>query len=324
MGDSKYEKWEKFGASDLYAYFGIMILMGLVDLPYLYNYWSKDKIFCYPAIAEKMARDRFIDIHKYLHFTNNEAHGSDLDHLWKVREVLSMIKRFCLYNQNRECPIDKVMVPYKGNSSLKQYMPKKPVRRGLKVSTVSLHEVQRKMKTGEHCNFSSPHAIITYNKYMGGVNRNHQVREYDHVRIKSRLYYKYLFWMVLDIAVTNSLTIAKTHPDLQDVKSTKAFRTALSQQLLDGYCSKKGKGRRPSESTKNFRMAHYPLFGDGNQYIFHYCSLQKNRKDTKWFCEECNNYLHHKGQATGCFLQYDIHHVGHNTAFSTGVTFTYM
>ncbi|XP_011410264.1 PREDICTED: piggyBac transposable element-derived protein 3-like [Amphimedon queenslandica] len=134
MGDSKYEKWEKFGASDLYAYFGIMILMGLVDLPYLYNYWSKDKIFCYPAIAEKMARDRFIDIHKYLHFTNNEAHGSDLDHLWKVREVLSMIKRFCLYNQNRECPIDKVMVPYKGNSSLKQYMPKKPVRRGLKVS----------------------------------------------------------------------------------------------------------------------------------------------------------------------------------------------
>ena len=71
--DSKYEKWEKLGASDLYAYFGIMIMMGLVDLPYLHNYCSKDTLFYCPAIAEKMARDRFLKIHKYLHFTNNEA-----------------------------------------------------------------------------------------------------------------------------------------------------------------------------------------------------------------------------------------------------------
>ena len=38
-----------------------------------------------------------------------------------------------LYNPNRESSIDEAMVPYKGRSSLKQYMPKKPVRRGLKV-----------------------------------------------------------------------------------------------------------------------------------------------------------------------------------------------
>ena len=38
-----------------------------------------------------------------------------------------------LYNPSRENAIDEAMVPYKGRSSLKQYMPKKPVRRGLKV-----------------------------------------------------------------------------------------------------------------------------------------------------------------------------------------------
>ena len=135
MGDSKYEKWEKLWASDLYAYFGIMIMMGLVDLPYLHDYWRKDTLFYCPAIAEKMARDRFFEIHRYLHFTNNEAHGGDQDRLWKVREVLNIIEsRFSsLYKPNRECAIDEAMVPYKGRSSLKQYMPKKPVRRGLKV-----------------------------------------------------------------------------------------------------------------------------------------------------------------------------------------------
>ena len=45
-----------------------------------------------------------------------------------------MEERFAtLYNPSRESAIDKAMVPYKGRSTLKQYMPKKPVRRGLKV-----------------------------------------------------------------------------------------------------------------------------------------------------------------------------------------------
>ena len=38
-----------------------------------------------------------------------------------------------LYHPSRECAIHEAMVPYKGHSSLKQYMPNKPVKRGLKV-----------------------------------------------------------------------------------------------------------------------------------------------------------------------------------------------
>ena len=437
MGDSKYENWEKLGTSDIYAYFGIMIMMGLVNLPCL---WRKDTLFYCPAIADKMSRDRFLEIHKYLHFTNNEAlESNNDDRLWKVREVLDMMQsRFVsLYDPHRECAIDEAMVPYKGRSSLKQYMPKKPVRRGLKVwlradsltgyvsqlqvyvgreisperglgarvvkdltrslvnkhyhifcdnffssvglfhelheqglyatgtlrsdrrgfptelklkakkgfamrgesesrhstvnsnltvsvwqdtkpvtvcstfcQTVPVDEVERKLKNGEHRNFPCPHAITTYNKYMGGVDKNDQLREYYHVRLKSRKYYKYLFWMVFDISITNAMIIAKSNPDLhQDIKSTKAFRTALSHQLLEGYCSKKRKGRRPSELTKKFRKAHYPILGDGKQHRCFYCSQQKKRRDTKWFCPDCNLYLCHKGHETDCFLQYHIHYV---------------
>ena len=326
MGESRYEKWEKIKADDIYAYFGIMIMMGLVELPSLHDYWQRDPLFNCPAIAERMARDRFLEIHKYLHFVDNSSlippGDPGYDRLCKVRGVLEMIEeRFAaLYNPSRESSIDEAMVPYKGRSSLKQYMPKKPVRRGLKVwmradsingyvsqfqvyvgretsaetglgarvvkdltqnlvgkhhhifcdnfftsvrlfeelhergiyatgtlradrkgfpedlkesvkkglkergeckirqskldtnlsvcvwqdtkavtacttfcKTTPLSEVQRKMKNGEHHTFPCPESIMTYNKYMGGVDKNDQLREYYHVRLKSRKYYKYLF-----------------------------------------------------------------------------------------------------------------------------------
>ena len=114
-------------------------MMGLVDLPSIHDYWRRDSLFNCPAIADRMTRDRFLEIHRYLHFIDNERVSQPgtpgYDRLCKVRSVLQMIEeRFeSLYKPNRECAIDEAMVPYKGRSSLKQYMPKKPIRRGLKV-----------------------------------------------------------------------------------------------------------------------------------------------------------------------------------------------
>ena len=443
MGDARYEKWETVKREDIYAYFGIMVMMGLVDLPCLHDYWKRDPLFFCPAIAERMARDRFLDIHKYLHFVDNEilVHPGEphYDRLCKVRPILEMIEeRFVLtYQPHQECAIDEAMVPYKGRSSLKQYMPKKPVRRGLKVwmrsdstsgyisqfqvyvgkevssetglgarvikdltttlhqkhhivfcdnfftsiklfhelyqdgiyacgtiradrkgfpadlkehakrgfrergesetrhctvnknltvsvwqdsktvtacstycQSVPLDEVQRKQKDGSRKTFPCPHTITTYNKYMGGVDRNDQLREYYHVRLKSRKYYKYLFWMMFDVSITNAFIIAKANPSLsRDTKSVKAFRTSLAHQLLDGYCSRKRKGRRPSVNTKKYRNEHYPFRGDGKQHRCYYCSLQGVRRETTWYCSDCDLYLCHKGLDTDCFLQYHLQHL---------------
>ena len=71
MEESRFEKWEKIEGEDMYAYFGIMIMMGLVELPSLHDDWKRDPLFNCPAITERMARDRFIEIHKYLQFVNN-------------------------------------------------------------------------------------------------------------------------------------------------------------------------------------------------------------------------------------------------------------
>lgn len=144
---------------------------------------------------------------------------------------------------------------------------------------------------------------------MGGVDRNDQMREYYHVRLKSHKYYKYLFWTIFDVAITNSVILAKTNPVLKNESSNvKSFRTALAHQLLDGYCTKKRKGRKPTEvSNKKYRMDHYPFRGDGKQHRCHYCSLNGIRKETMWMCSTCNLYLCHRGLDTDCFLQYHLH-----------------
>ena len=116
-----------------------MGIMGLVDCPSLHDYWKRDPLYYCPPIVERMSRDKFLEIHRYLHFVDNSTitppGEPGHDRLCKVRHFLRLIEDqfWMLYNPHRECSIDEAMVPYKGRSCLKLYMPKKPVRRGLKV-----------------------------------------------------------------------------------------------------------------------------------------------------------------------------------------------
>ena len=38
-----------------------------------------------------------------------------------------------MYNRNKQVSIEEDMIPYKGRSSMKQYLLKKPVKRGFKI-----------------------------------------------------------------------------------------------------------------------------------------------------------------------------------------------
>ena len=139
MGPEKYADWTKVTPEEINAFFGFMILMGLVQLPALSDYWSKDDTFRYGKIADRITRDRFLDIMRYIHFVDNTTlpkHGQEgYNKLGKVQPIIDIInKQFqTLYNVSREVSVDEAMIPFKGRSSIKQYMPNKPVKRGIKV-----------------------------------------------------------------------------------------------------------------------------------------------------------------------------------------------
>ena len=134
-----YSKWVLLTFPELKAYLGFYILMGLVRMPAMYAYWSTNPIHWYAPIADRITRDQFLEIHRYLHFAYNTSMSSygtmTYDRSGKIRPVVSYLNsRFlALYNPHCQVSIDKAMVKFKGQSSMKQYMPKKPTKRGFKV-----------------------------------------------------------------------------------------------------------------------------------------------------------------------------------------------
>ena len=139
MEERQCEKWTDVTVEELRAYLGFCILMGIVKLPAIDDFWKKDPYLHYGPIASRITRDRFRDIRRYLHFVDNETipppgtPGNDL--LGKIRPFFNYINSQCmkLYQPQRDVSIDEAMVKFQGRSSLKQYLPLKPVKRGIKV-----------------------------------------------------------------------------------------------------------------------------------------------------------------------------------------------
>ena len=113
-----------------------MVLMGINELPEIRDYWSRDPCLHYSPIASRITRNHFEEISRYLHFVDNDTWGEEGYHrLQKILPIISAINTACRgnYHPNCENSVDEAMIPFKGRSSLKQYVPLKPVKRGFKV-----------------------------------------------------------------------------------------------------------------------------------------------------------------------------------------------
>ena len=85
-------------------------------------------------------------------------------------------------------------------------------------------DVKRKLKNGSSIMVNCPSSVVAYNKYIGGVDRNDQVRKYYHVRMKSRKSYKYFFWFAFEVAVANAYILSKHNPATrQRYKNSRSF-----------------------------------------------------------------------------------------------------
>ena len=60
-------------AQEIRAYFGFMILMGVNRLPEIRDFWSTNPVLHYAPIADRISRDRFEEITRYLHFVDNRS-----------------------------------------------------------------------------------------------------------------------------------------------------------------------------------------------------------------------------------------------------------
>ena len=94
-------------------------------------HWNKRLGIIYDVVADFMSRDRFMQIKSNLHLVDNEANNSTDDKLSKVRPLIDHLhSKFQDIPMDQELCIEEQMVPFKGASGIKQYIPTKPNKWG--------------------------------------------------------------------------------------------------------------------------------------------------------------------------------------------------
>lgn len=125
---------------ELKVFLGINMVMGYNSRPSLADHWSSQKDLENLVIKAAMSRNRFQTLLSNIHLNDNsKINASNRDKLYKVRPLLDHLN--CKFQQNRQpgeflC-IDESMILFKGRSSLKQYNPMKPIKRGYKLWCLS-------------------------------------------------------------------------------------------------------------------------------------------------------------------------------------------
>ena len=121
-----------FTNQDMKKVLGLIICMGIVNMPSVEHYWNTRWPFSSSNFRSIMSRDRFLLVLKFLHLADNSrmvprgqpGHSKT----YKVDQVVNtLVQNYkSSYIMNKEISVDESMISYKGRLSFLQYMPKKP------------------------------------------------------------------------------------------------------------------------------------------------------------------------------------------------------
>jgi len=126
--------WEDITLVEMHSFIGCILTMGIMKLPSIKMYWStQSKLFSIAGIREIMTQQRFYDIYSCL-CTQNPECNSSINKKSKIEPLMITVisnSQF-YYRPGQNLSIDESMIPFRGRSSLKVFMPLKPTRYGLK------------------------------------------------------------------------------------------------------------------------------------------------------------------------------------------------
>lgn len=131
--------WSTPTLTEFKAFLGLTYQMGISRKPSTKLYWSSDPIMSTPIFSATVSRDRYTQIMRYLRFSdhlNEPRQGeANYDPLYKIKPVVDHLNRKFghEYTPKRNVTIDECMVPFKGRTLLKKYIPSKPHKWGVKV-----------------------------------------------------------------------------------------------------------------------------------------------------------------------------------------------
>lgn len=125
--------------AEILKFIGMNIMMGISRLPAIRCYWSSNCQLHNSYISSVMPLNRFFAILSHIHLNDNlsmpQKGEPNYDKLYKLRPLLDMLSENFIkfYKPSEKQAVDESMVKFKGRSTLKQYNPQKPIKRGFKI-----------------------------------------------------------------------------------------------------------------------------------------------------------------------------------------------
>ena len=125
---------EDVTVEEMFRYITIVMLMAHNKKHRIKDYWTTDEVVETKFIRKLMTRDRFLLVHRLLHFTDN--HNLDKnDKLVKIRPVIEHLRKAFKekFRPFQDLCIDESLMLWRGRLSFRQYIPSKRHRFGVKL-----------------------------------------------------------------------------------------------------------------------------------------------------------------------------------------------
>lgn len=163
---SRLKSWKPTDKKEMRRFLGIIGYMGLVRMPSIRDYWSTDRFFANDTVSSTMPRNRFELVLSTWHFADNEV-SPENDRLYKLQPLVDLlVRRFQeVYTPGEVVCVDESIIPFKGRLILKQYMPQKTHKYGVKIFKVCFgkgYTWNLKIYAGKRqdCNQSLPTDVV--------------------------------------------------------------------------------------------------------------------------------------------------------------------
>ncbi|XP_046988244.1 piggyBac transposable element-derived protein 3-like [Schistocerca americana] len=124
---------------ELFVFLVINLFIGYHKLSSWKHYWSACDDHVISIVRRCMSRDRFDFILSNLYLNDNtKIPERNTDKLYEIRPLLTALNKqfMSIYRGTRELSIDDSMIVFKERSSIKQYNPLKPIKRGYKLLAI--------------------------------------------------------------------------------------------------------------------------------------------------------------------------------------------
>lgn len=127
--------WKEVTPAEMLKFIGLLLYMGIVDVPRLHLYWSGSSLFSGLVPPKIMPRTHFWALLGMLHIsdpaTDSTGGGKNLDKiLWLLQHINYCSSNF--FQPYCELSVDEWMVKSKGRSGICQYIRDKVTKWGFK------------------------------------------------------------------------------------------------------------------------------------------------------------------------------------------------